>query len=190
MAKRVFFSFHYQDVIDFRANVVRNHKLTKGTEKDGYFDASIWEESQKKGDLALKRMINAELQNTTVTAVLIGTETYARRWVRYEIMKSLERGNAVLGVHINGIAGKDQKTKALGKNVFDWLGLQISADGKTGTPTVWDGQQWVYYSDIGAFSINEQPVEKRGNHYQLSHWLPVYDWLSGDGFNNFDSWIS
>lgn len=26
MAKRVFFSFHYQDVIDFRANVVRNHK--------------------------------------------------------------------------------------------------------------------------------------------------------------------
>ena len=29
MARRVFFSFHYQDVIDFRANVVRNHWLTK-----------------------------------------------------------------------------------------------------------------------------------------------------------------
>lgn len=190
MTKRVFFSFHYQDVIDFRANVVRNHKLTKGTEAAGYFDASIWEESQKKGDLALKRMINAELQNTTVTAVLIGTETYARRWVRYEIMKSLERGNRVIGVHINGITGKDQKTKTLGPDIFKWLGLQISADGKTGTPTVWDGQQWVYYSDLSAFAINEQPVEKRGNNYQLSHWLPVYDWVSHDGFNNFDSWIS
>ena len=29
MAKRVFFSFHYQDVIDFRANVVRQYWLTK-----------------------------------------------------------------------------------------------------------------------------------------------------------------
>jgi len=25
MAKRIYFAFHYQDVIDFRANVVRNH---------------------------------------------------------------------------------------------------------------------------------------------------------------------
>lgn len=54
MAKRVFFSFHYQDVIDFRANVVRNHWVTKDREEAGYFDASIWEEAQKKGDLALK----------------------------------------------------------------------------------------------------------------------------------------
>ena len=29
MAKRVLFGFHYQDVIDFRANVVRGHWLTK-----------------------------------------------------------------------------------------------------------------------------------------------------------------
>ena len=29
MAKRVFFSFYYLDVIDFRANVVRQHWLTK-----------------------------------------------------------------------------------------------------------------------------------------------------------------
>lgn len=43
MAKRVFFSFHYQDVIDFRANVVRNHWMTKpDREEAGYFDASIW----------------------------------------------------------------------------------------------------------------------------------------------------
>ena len=46
MAKRVFFSFHYQDVIDFRANVVRQHKLTKD-DSAGYFDASIWEKAKK-----------------------------------------------------------------------------------------------------------------------------------------------
>ena len=113
MAKRVFFSFHYQDVIDFRANVVRNHKTTKH-EGAGYFDASIWEDAKKESDLALKRLINSELKNTSVTAVLIGSETYSRRWVRYEIMKSLEKGNLLLGIHINSIAGKDQKTKNWG----------------------------------------------------------------------------
>ena len=44
MAKRVFFSFHYQDVIDFRANVVRQHWVTKPDREDaGFFDASVWE---------------------------------------------------------------------------------------------------------------------------------------------------
>src|SRR6266403_6374533 len=119
MAKKVYFAFHYQDVTDFRANVVRKHNFTEGVKAAGYYDYSIWEESKKKGDLALKRMINAELDCTSVTAVLIGSETYARRWVRYEIMKSVQRGNRVLGIHINSIPGKDSQTKTLGANPLD-----------------------------------------------------------------------
>jgi len=113
MARRVFFSFHYQDVIDFRANVVRNHKITKD-DNSGYFDASIWESAKKQGEVALKRLINGGLDNTSVTAVLVGSQTYARRWVHYEIMKSLERGNKLVGVHINGIPDKNRQTKGLG----------------------------------------------------------------------------
>ncbi len=104
MAKRVFFSFHYQDVIDFRANVVRKHWVAKDSrEEAGYFDASIWEEAKKTSDLALKRLINGALDRTTATCVLVGSETYSRRWVRYEIIKSIERGNSIFAVHINGI---------------------------------------------------------------------------------------
>jgi hypothetical protein len=91
VAKKVYFAFHYQDVIDFRANVVRKHNFTKGVEAAGYYDYSIWEESKKQGDVALKRMINSELNGTSVTAVLIGSWTYSRRWVRYEIETS-EKG--------------------------------------------------------------------------------------------------
>lgn len=189
MAKRVYFAFHYEDVADLRANVVRNHNFTKGAEAAGYYDSSIWEESKKKGDVALKKMINSELEGTSVTAVLIGSQTYARRWVRYEIMKSVERGNKLLGIHINSIKGKDQKTKQLGPNPLAYLGLEISANGKRGQPTVWDGQQWVYYSDLDPFDILEQPVAKRGQHYQLSHWFKTYDWVVNDGYNNFATWI-
>ena len=70
MSQRVFFSFHYQDVIDFRANVVRKHWITKPDREDaGFFDTSIWENAKKTSPLALKRLINGELQHTTVTTV-------------------------------------------------------------------------------------------------------------------------
>jgi hypothetical protein len=190
MARKVYFAFHYEDVADLRANVVRKHNFTKGVEKAGYYDYSIWEESKKKGDIALKRMINAELENTSVTVVLIGSQTYARRWVRYEIIKSIERGNRLLGIHINSTKGKDQKTKPLGPDPLAHLGLQISADGKRGQPTVWDGQKWILYSDHDAYDINEQPVAQRGNNYQLSYWYPTYDWVAHDGYNNFNTWVA
>jgi hypothetical protein len=190
MARRVYFAFHYQDVIDFRANVVRNHDFTKDVESAGYYDHSIWEESKKKGDLAIKRMINAELENTSVTAILIGSETYARRWVRYEIMKSLARGNRVLGIHINSIAGRDRKTKPLGPDPFIYLGLQINGDGRRGSPTEWDGQKWIYYDDLDAIALIEQPAARRGNNVQLSTWFRTYDWIGNDGYNNFRNWIA
>src|SRR5262249_44076841 len=143
MAKRVYFAFHYQDVVDFRANVVRNHNFIGGVEAAGYYDHSIWEDAKKTSPLALKRLINGELENSSVTAVLIGSDTWARRWVRYEIMKSIERGNKVIGIHINSIKGKDGQIKLDGPNPFANLGVEISADGFRATPTEWSGGKWV-----------------------------------------------
>ncbi len=190
MAKRVYFAFHYQDVIDFRANVVRKHNFTGGVESAGYYDHSIWEEAKNTSPLSLKRLINAELENTSVTAVLIGSHTWGRRWVRYEIMKSIERGNSVLGIHINGIKGKDQLTKESGPNPFDNLGLEIDANGTRGKPTEWKDGKWCYYSDLDPFAVSVQPVANRGKHLTLAHWLPVYDWVTNRGFDNFGTWIS
>jgi hypothetical protein len=42
-----------------------------------------------------------------VTCVLIGEKTWERKYVRYEIEQSIERGNGILGIHINRI--KNQK---------------------------------------------------------------------------------
>jgi hypothetical protein len=190
MAKRVYFAFHYQDVIDFRANVVRKHNFTGGVESAGYYDHSIWEEAKSTSPVALKRLINAELGNTSVTAVLIGSDTWARRWVRYEIMKSVERGNFVLAIHINSIAGKDKQTKPLGHNPFDYLGLEISEDGTRAKPTEWKNGEWCYYADLEPFAVSRQAQVNRGKHRPLAHWLPVYDWVAGCGHENFKSWIT
>ena len=193
MAKRVFFSFHYQDVIDFRANVVRNHWVTKLNRDDaGYFDCSLWESAKKQGSYALKRMINTGLDNTSVTCVLIGSQTYLRPWVRYEIMKSLMRGNTLLGVHINSIAGRDGNTKSKGPNPFEHLGITYSNDGEY--ITLWErvNGQWEYYKEIDSsatFRIPRVAPEYRGNGYNLARFYPDYDWVYDSGYINFAKWV-
>jgi hypothetical protein len=189
MAKRVYFVFDYLDVSDFRANVVRNSNVVQGTERAGFYDASIWEEAEKQGPLALKRLINKELEYTSVTAVLIGSRTYERRWVRYEIIKSVERGNSLIGIHINSILDKTQSTKPPGPNPFDHLAFQLTEDGLKAKPTEWRDGKWVWYSDLEPFAKPSWANVKPGTNYQLSHWVPVYDWTANDGYNNFGKWI-
>jgi len=193
MAKRVYFAFHYQDVIEFRANVVRKHKEFIGIENAGYYDHSIWEESKKQGDLALKRMINSELEYTSVTAVLIETHTWERRWVRYEIIKSIEKGNLLIGIHINGIAGsiagKSAPPKALGPNPFNNLGLRISEDGTQASPYEWKDQKWQWYSDLEPFRVPQKPPDQRKKDLRLTTWYPIYDWVADSGPEHFCDWI-
>jgi hypothetical protein len=113
MARRVFFSFHYQRDI-WRVNQIRNAHIVEGTAAAGFQDASLWEEARRQGDDAIKRLVNKGLEGTTVTVVLIGTETFKRKYVNYEIDKSIERGNGVLGVFIHNIKDKDGRTSTKG----------------------------------------------------------------------------
>ncbi len=190
MAKRVFFSFHYQDVIDFRANVVRNHwRLKPNRESAGYFDASVWEESQKKGDIALKRLINGALKNTSNTCVLIGSETFNRRWVSYEIMKSMELGNHIFGVHINCIKGKDGKTKVNGNNPFRYLGYSFSQDGKRLNLHDLIKGEWIKYPDLDGWTVKQVDEKYRNKIYRLSSDFEVYDWNNDNGYDNFADWV-
>lgn len=98
--RRTFFSFHYQRDI-WRACIIRNTGVVDAQAAAGWADASIWEEAKKKGDAAIKKLINQGLANTTVTVVLIGTQTKNRTYVSYEIEKSIERGNSLLGIYIH-----------------------------------------------------------------------------------------
>jgi len=113
MARRVFFSFHYENDV-WRASNVRNSHVVEGTAAAGFQDASLWEEARKKGEEALKRLINAGLDNTTVTVVLIGAETASRKWVDYEIQKSVDRGNGLLGIYVDKIKDQHGETSARG----------------------------------------------------------------------------
>ncbi len=192
MAKRVFFSFHYKDVAEFRANVVRNHwRMKPNREICGYYDASIWEAARKQGDVALKRLINSGLDQTSNTCVLIGSQTCERPWVRYELLKSFKKGNHVFGVNINSIKDKNQNTKTKGANPLEYVGVTFSDSGLTAT--LWEkiNDKWVKYEKIdGSASYRTQVAQRyRGNGYNLSNFYNVYDWTYDNGYNNFPNWV-
>jgi len=127
MTRRVFFSFHYERDI-WRTNIVRNSWVTQDREAAGFWDASLWEEAKKEGDEAIKRMIDEGLKNTSVTVVLIGAKTSGRRWVKYEIKESHNRGNGLLGVYIHNIKDQSGHTDLKGNNPFD--NFYIEKNGK------------------------------------------------------------
>jgi methylthioribose-1-phosphate isomerase len=113
MARRTFFSFNYgKDV--WRVNQIRGMPTVIGTAAAGFQDASLWEEAKKKGDAAIKRLIDQGLTNTSVTVVCITWGTAGRKYVNYEIDQSIDRGNGLLGLRIHHLKDQNRRTTRAG----------------------------------------------------------------------------
>lgn len=141
MARQVYFSFHYDDIQ--RANVVRNSQTIRAADEEvGYYDHSLWEEAKTKGDAAIKALIDGGLSGASVTVLLIGTETYQRPWVLYEIAESHNQGMGLLGIHINGIADWQGLVKMPGPNPLAEVSIQAPFGGRTPLSMLYPVYDW------------------------------------------------
>lgn len=109
MTRRVFFSFKYKQDVS-RAMVVRNSWVTQEKKAAGFIDAAEFEKLKKQGDASIQRWIDNQLKGTSVTVVLVGANTCSSRWVEYEIDKSKEIGNGLLGIDVSKIKDLNQET--------------------------------------------------------------------------------
>ena len=199
MARSIYFSFHYKDVSSFRANVVRNSWVTQDhTAK--FVDKSMWEEAEKKGADALKSLIDKSMNGTSVTVILVGSETFCRRYVRYEIVKSFTENKGLLPIHINRISAKNEGVKAKGPNPLDCLKIKIDANCRTVMFFELVNSKWIPFKDLP--SINNRVANsvffedgwfnelKCGRSYKFSEiFEPSYDWITDNGYQNFSVWI-
>lgn len=108
MARRVFFSFKYEDV--WRAMQVRNSWVVPGKEAAGFVDAADFEKVKRQGDAAIRNWIDSQLKGTSVTVVLVGSQTCSSRWVKYEIEQSKTLGHGLLGIDISKIPDRNSET--------------------------------------------------------------------------------
>ncbi len=163
MARRVFFSFHFERDY-WRAGQIRSHWLTKpDRESAGYWDATKWEAVKKEGDEAIKRWINSYLKNASVTAVLIGAETSTRRWVDYEIKRSSEEKMGILGIYIHNMKDRNGLTDMKGINPFSGWIYNYKDGTKKSFSDVYKTYDWVNddgYNNFGSWV--EEAVKKAG----------------------------
>lgn len=127
MARRVFFSFHYENDIN-RAMTVRNSWVTQGIEKAGFIDKADFESIQRKGKKAVENWIDDQLVGTSVTVVLIGSETLDRDFVQYEIRKSMDKGNGIIGVKIHNIADMRTGRTSYSGNLHTCIGIWVPSN--------------------------------------------------------------
>jgi hypothetical protein len=120
MARRVFFSFHYADIMN--ANIVRMSGEFKPTEETGFYDASLWERAKAQGDAAIQRLIDGGLNNTSVTVFLVGEKTYSRKWCIYERDKSIADGKGLLGIQLPNetVTGPNTWLTDKGISIYNW----------------------------------------------------------------------
>jgi hypothetical protein len=202
----VFFSFHYQRDI-FRVEQVKRHYITKGSyTAAGYFNGSLEEEAKKKGDQAVKRLIDEGMRGSSVLCVLIGKETYTRRWVDYEILRAVSQGMGVFGIRIHQqkipkhfTADYSDGSDAAGSNPFYYLKYIDNGAGKWQPQILWaSGWQDAPYQEL--ISANAPPkyfpsaplsffLSIKSDDVMLEPLFRVYDWVSDDGYSNFARWL-
>jgi hypothetical protein len=191
MPRRTFFSFHYTPDV-WRAWNVRNSWVVKPEFQvsEGFFDGSVFEASKKKGDENLKNFLREGLKNTSVTCVLAGTETWRRRWVRYEIARSILKGNGLLTVDIHDIKDQAGLTVQRGADPLAQMGV-YKAEGNIYLAE-WNGTKWVKYED---YSLAIPPgtlwfaAPTTNDVVQFSNYCERYDFVANQGRSNIGSWV-
>jgi hypothetical protein len=192
--RRVFFSFHYQNDIN-RVNIVRNSWIVRPDSQmagEGFYDGSIWESAKRSGDDFLKDLIRKGVDNTSVTCVLAGQDTWARRWVRYEIARSIIKGNGLLGVHIAGLQCMRNGIGTRGPNPLDYMGVYEHPQSKKISLCEWVDGKWAWYGDYTSAVPWPSYLPKPGGDYvqPLSRGTLTYDYAAQDGYRNFSGWVT
>src|ERR1700739_3744104 len=101
MARRVYFSFHYNNDIH-RVVRIRNSGVIKETGQP-FIDKAEWEKLKQAGDKQIEKWIDNQMDGTSVIILCIGLETYKRRWVIHEIKKAYNERRGILGIYMNGM---------------------------------------------------------------------------------------
>lgn len=132
MARRVFFSFHYNRDA-WRASQIRNMGVVEGNRPATDND---WEKVTKGGDAAIKTWIDDQMKNRSCVIVLIGYGTANRKWIEYEIRKAWADGKGVLGIHIHKL--KDALGNQSSKGANPFKGIKVDGEDLEKAVKVYD----------------------------------------------------
>jgi hypothetical protein len=114
MARRVFFSFHFDNDY-WRTQQIRNMNALEG---QPLCTPNAWEEVKRRGDTAIKTWIDDNIHGKSCVVVLVGSQTASRRWVRHEIVTGWNQGKGVLGIRVDRLLDSNGHPSTPGVDPF------------------------------------------------------------------------
>lgn len=127
MARKVFFSFHYDRDVRRVVQVRNSWVMRPEGSAQPFYDKAEFEEVKRRAG-GIEKWIEEQLKGTSVTVVLFGAETYEREWVRHEIKRSYELGKGLLAIDIHNVKDPQIGTDKPGKNPLDYW--TVKRDGR------------------------------------------------------------
>lgn len=112
---QVFFSFEY-NVDNWRASQIKQMGVV---DDSSTFSSNEWEKVKRNSDSAIKQWIDSQMAQRSCCVVLVGTTTYTRKWVDYEIQHAMDLHKGIVGVYLHGLKDINGKQAWKGKNPFD-----------------------------------------------------------------------
>lgn len=149
MARRVFFSFHYEKDVRRIQQVRQSWVVRPEASAQPFYDAAEFETVKRRVG-GIQNWIDEQLRGTSVTAVLFGAETYSRPWVLYEIRRSHELGKGLLAINLRGVKDPVSGLGTEGPNPLSYV--TTTQAGRTAPlSTLYPAYDWVAeggYSNI------------------------------------------
>jgi len=127
MARRVFFSFHYDRDVRRVVQIRNSWVIRPGDETQPFFDKAEFEEAKKRAG-GIQNWIDEQMKHTSVTVVLYGAETYEREWVRYEIKRSYDLRKGLLAIDLYGVKDPQKGLDVRGRNPLEYW--EINRNGR------------------------------------------------------------
>jgi hypothetical protein len=206
LKRKAFFSFHFPDSL--RVNAVRNTwKIShpSSTTMRSFQDSSLWESRKLADSKAIKAIIRYGVTYTSAVCVLVGTETWSRPWVRYEIARAIIDGRGLLAVHLNSIRHHHTlTTHPLGRNPLDFMAIgKVQSNAlqpakyylfeKLAVPDGIGGYRWGWVR----FEDHTDPVDlpgwvtdpPEGQVTPFSNNADEYDFMRDVGHMHIGSWL-
>ena len=114
----IFLTFDYERD-HWRAGRVRRWGLGLQLELAGFLDQDSWEELDEECERPVQEWIEEQLEGTSVTVVLVGSQTYSREYVNLAIARSHELGKGLLAIRIHRLQNQWGETDYEGMHPFD-----------------------------------------------------------------------
>jgi len=194
--RRAFFSFHFGDVM--RVNVVRNAWKVGHPDNAfmrSFYDSSLWERRTLEGDDSVKQLIREGVEYTSAVCVLVGRDTWSRRWVRFEIARAIIDCRGLLAVHINGIRHHQTLAPELrGLNPLEFMAVGKVQATPLYAPAYYlferTGAGWQRYSDFTKPVAKPRWLADPAPDFvsPLAEGTDQYDYTAGGQFN-IGAWI-